>query len=129
METKDTVKKESRTFVIVNPDQTESGSFKGVQPRQAAVKAINDNGTGTKEKPVIIRLRERGTMKIHVFSGYTYMEKAPANKPKWLPDIIKKSHVEKLGVEEVTITERKDQGVVITETKRESNTPIKGSGL
>ena len=46
------------------------------QPRQAALKAAN-RGTGTKSKPEIIRLRERGTKKVHVFKAWKELVPAP----------------------------------------------------
>lgn len=92
--------KEMRTFVIVNPDGTESGGFKGHQPRQAALKVVNTQ-SGTKEKPITFRIRERGTKKVHTFSGYTEMAKSPPNKPKWIPDMVRKSFVKKISVEKI----------------------------
>jgi len=110
--------KQTRNFTIVNPDQTESGTYTGKQPRQAALKAIKACGSGTKEAPIIVRLREKGTKKINVFKGYTEMVKSPDKRPAWMKETIKKSFAEKCGVEEVIITDRADQGVVITETKK-----------
>ena len=89
-----------RTYVVVSPDGTESGAYTGKQPRQAALKAINAlAGSATKEKPYTVRLRERGTKKIHTFSGYIAIVDASKNKPKWLPDKIKKPFVTKVGIE------------------------------
>ena len=49
-----------RNFVLRDENGNEHGVFAGKQPRQAALKAAN-RGEGTKSKPEIIRLRERGT--------------------------------------------------------------------
>ena len=73
-------------------------SFDGVQPRQAALKAAN-KGNGTKKKPEIIRLRERGTKKVHVFKGWKELIDAPKNKPAWMPEKINKPFVKKEKVE------------------------------
>jgi hypothetical protein len=46
----------------------EHGVFTGKQSRQAALRAAN-KGKGTKSKPEIIHLRERGKKKMHVFKA------------------------------------------------------------
>lgn len=90
--------KEMHTFVIVKPNGTEEGTFKGRQPRQAALKAINSVG-GTKEKPTTIRLRQRGEKKIHIFQGYVEKVKSPEKRPAWMAEMVKKPFVTKLGIE------------------------------
>ena len=89
-----------RNFVLRNEDGTESGVFTGKQPRQAALKAAN-RGNGTKKKPEIIRLRERGTKKVHVFKGWKELVKAPENKPAWMPEKIWKPFVKKEKIETI----------------------------
>src|SRR5674536_64123 len=66
---------ELRNFVLRDEDGSEHGVFTGKQPRQAALKAAN-KGNGTKKKPVTIKLRERGTKKVHVFKGWKEIVKA-----------------------------------------------------
>jgi len=68
--------------------------FGGREPRQAALKAAN---RGMKD----IRLRERGTKKVHVFKGWRKQVKAPQGSPDWLPPKINKPFVKKLGVEKI----------------------------
>ncbi|MDP2845066.1 MAG: non-histone chromosomal MC1 family protein [Candidatus Methanoperedens sp.] len=89
---------ETKNFVLVNRDGTESSVFSGRQPRQAALKAANRIG-GTKNKPVELRLRERGTKKVHIFKGWKELVNAPKNKPAWMPDKINKPFVKKTGTE------------------------------
>lgn len=91
---------ETKNFVLVNRDGTESSVFSGRQPRQAALKAANRIG-GTKNKPVEIRLRERGTKKVHIFKGWKELVNAPKNKPAWMPDKINKPFVKKTGTEKL----------------------------
>ncbi len=91
---------EIKNFILRKKDGTEDGVFTGRQPRQAALKAANRIG-GTKAKPVEIRLRERGTKKIHIFKGWKEMIKAPKNKPSWMPDTINKPFVKKTGIEKL----------------------------
>ncbi len=88
-------------YVLVDEKtQEESGQFKGRQPRQAALKAANVS-TGTKAAPVIIRLRQRGDKKIHIFKGWKEVVPAPAYKPSWMPDKINKPFVSKVGIEKL----------------------------
>lgn len=91
---------ETKNYILRNPDGTESSVFTGRQPRQAALKAANRIG-GTKNDPVEIRLRERGTKKVHVFMGWKEEIKAPENKPDWMPDKINKPFVNKVGIEKL----------------------------
>ncbi|MFA4934829.1 MAG: non-histone chromosomal MC1 family protein [Candidatus Methanoperedens sp.] len=91
---------ETKNFVLVNRDGTESSVFSGRQPRQAALKAANRIG-GTKNKPVELRLRERGTKKVHIFKGWKELVNAPKNKPAWMPDKINKPFVKKTGTEKM----------------------------
>jgi hypothetical protein len=89
-----------KNFVLRDEDGNEHGVFTGKQPRQAALKAAN-RGEGTKDKPEIIRLRERGTKKVHVFKGWKELVKAPENKPEWMPEEISKPFVKKEKVETI----------------------------
>lgn len=72
--------------------------FTGKTPRQAALKAATRGFTD-------IKLRERGrrnkdgTYSTHIFKGTVKVVAAPANKPEWLPDKVKKPKVSKVGVE------------------------------
>lgn len=87
-----------RNFVLRDKDGNETGVFTGKQPRQAALKAANRFG-GTKSEPVELRLRERGTKKVHVYKAWKEVVPAPANKPDWMPDKINKPFVKKIGIE------------------------------
>jgi hypothetical protein len=91
---------EIKNFVLRSKDGTETSVFTGKQPRQAALKAANRIG-GTKSNPVEIRLRERGTKKVHIFKGWKEIVSAPKNKPAWMPDKINKPFVKKAGIEKL----------------------------
>ena len=91
---------ELRYFVLREDDGSEHGVFTGKQPRQAALKAAN-KGNGTKSKPEIIHLRERGTKKVHVFKGWKEIVKAPENRPSWMPEKISKPFVKKEKIETI----------------------------
>jgi hypothetical protein len=88
----------SESHVLREKNGKEEGVFTGHQPRQAALKAAN-RSKGTKSKPVELRLRERGTKKVHIFKGWTEVVAAPKNKPKWMPAKINKPNVKKVSVE------------------------------
>lgn len=107
---------EIRNFVIVNPDGTESGSYTGRTPRQAALKAIKATNAPL-NTPTTIKLRERGTNKVHVFRGHISIETAPENRPKWIPAMIEVAHVAKVGIEKVdkVATELVKSGVLTNE--------------
>ena len=90
----------TRNFVLRDENGTEQGIFTGKQPRQAALKAAN-RCDGTESNPVILKLRERGTKKIHVFNGWKKEVNAPKNKPEWMPDKINKPFVKKIGIEPI----------------------------
>jgi Non-histone chromosomal protein MC1 len=91
---------ELRNFVLRNEDGTEHGVFTGKQPRQAALKAAN-KGNGTKNNPEIIRLRERGTKKVHIYKGWKQVVKAPEDKPDWMQEKINKPFVKKERIETI----------------------------
>jgi len=89
-----------RNFVLRDEKGNEHGIYTGKQPRQAALKAAN-RGEGTKSKPEIIRLRERGTKKVHIFKAWKQIVKAPEKKPNWMPDKISKPFVKKEKIETI----------------------------
>jgi hypothetical protein len=87
-----------KNFVLRDEGGNENGVFTGQLPREAALKATK-RGNGTKFNPETIRLRECGTMKVHIFKGWKEIVKAPENMPSWMPDKINKPFVEKERVE------------------------------
>ena len=91
---------ETKNFVLRDEKGEEHGVFTGKQPRQAALKAANKT-EGTKSKPVTLRLRERGTKKVHVFNGWKEIVDAPKNKPDWMADKISKPFAKKVCIEKL----------------------------
>jgi len=81
-----------RNFVLRDADGNEVGIFAGKSPRQAALKAANRGYTE-------IKLRERGTKKIHIFTGERVQVDKPANAPAWMADKVWKPNVKKVGIE------------------------------
>jgi hypothetical protein len=85
---------ETRNFALRDEKGNEIGVFTGKQPRQAALKAANRGITD-------IRLRERGTKKVHVFKGERVQVAKPKGAPAWMPETIWKPKVKKVGVEKL----------------------------
>ena len=83
---------EKKYFVLMKGGKDTSQVFASRQPRGAALKAATRGHTD-------IRLRERGTKRVHVFTGRIETVDKPANGPAWLPDKIKKANVSKTGIE------------------------------
>jgi hypothetical protein len=86
--------KEMRNFALRDKDGNEIGVFTGKQPRLAALKAANRGHTD-------IRLRERGTKKVHIFTGERVQVDKPKGAPEWMPDKIWKPMVKKISMEKL----------------------------
>jgi hypothetical protein len=86
--------KEMRNFALRDLEGNETGVFTGKSPRQAALKAANRGHTD-------IRLRERGTKKVHIFTGERIQIDKPESAPAWMGDKIWKPKVKKEGVEKL----------------------------
>ena len=83
-----------KNFVLMKDGKDTQMVFSSRQPRGAALKAANRGETD-------IRLRERGTNRVHVFTGERVQVEAPKNRPSWLPAKVWKAVVKKQGVERV----------------------------
>jgi hypothetical protein len=103
--------KEMRNFILRDKDGKENGIFTGKQPRQAALKAANRGHTD-------IRLRERGTKKVHVFTGERVEVDKPKSAPAWMPDKIWKPKVKKVGMENLETLEPPVENVVVVKRRK-----------
>ena len=93
---------DKRNFALRTEDGDETSVFSGGTPRQAALKAARRLDPAPSEDaadPEPIRLREKGTQKVHVYEGWAWEEEAPDDKPNWMPGDITKGNVSKQGVE------------------------------
>jgi hypothetical protein len=91
-----------RNFGVRESDGTESSVFAGSIPRQAALKAARRFDPASSEEDANrqeLRLRERGTDKIHIYEGWAWEEDAPDNGPEWLSGTITEANVAKQGIE------------------------------
>ncbi|MEK9635075.1 MAG: non-histone chromosomal MC1 family protein [Candidatus Woesearchaeota archaeon] len=80
-----------RYFVLQENERDSAHVFTGRQPRQAALKAASRGFSS-------IILRERGSKKLHIYSGERVKVSAPDNKPDWMPDTIWRAKVNKKGI-------------------------------
>ena len=103
--------KEMRNFALQDKDGNEIGIFTGKQPRQAALKAANRGYTD-------IKLRERGTKKVHVFTGERVQVDKPKSAPAWMPAKIWKPKVNKVGIENLEKIEAATEKVVVVRRSR-----------
>jgi hypothetical protein len=93
---------DKRNFALREESGEESSVFSGGTPRQAALKAarrLNPAGSEETADTQELRLREKGTHKVHVYEGWAWEESAPDDKPDWMPEEITKGNVSKEGVE------------------------------
>jgi hypothetical protein len=104
-----------RNFALRDKDENEIGVFTGKSPRQAALKAANRGHTD-------IRLRERGTEKLHIFTGDRLQVDKPKGAPEWMPKKIWKPIVKKVGVEKLDSAESTAKKVVVVKRSAKKTT-------
>jgi hypothetical protein len=105
---------DKRNFALRTADGEEESVFSGSTPRQAALKAarrLEPAGSEDSADPEKLRLREKGTHKVHVYEGWAWKESPPdvdmkewdADDPSevWMNQVdeITKANVSKEGVE------------------------------
>ncbi len=97
-----------RNFALREEDGSEPSEFSGNMPRQAALKAARTLDPAPSEDeadPTTLRLREKGTEKVHEYEGWSWEADAPevdeAEDEFWLNDLneITKANVSKQGIE------------------------------
>jgi hypothetical protein len=103
--------KEMRNFALRDEAGNEIGVFTGKAPRQAALKAANRGHTD-------IRLRERGTKKIHIFTGERVEVDKPKGAPEWMPAKIWKPKVKKMGMEYLDKPETEPEKIVVVKRRK-----------
>ena len=90
-----------RNFAVIEGDE-ETGVFSGNYPRQAALKAARRLDPASSEDAAPrteLRLREKGTDKVHVYDGWAWEEDAPEDGPDWLSGRINSANVSKKGID------------------------------
>lgn len=98
---------DTRNFALREDDGTEPSTFSGRRPRQAALKAarrlddVYDSENAAQENSTEVRLREKGTEKVHVYDAWAWEEEAPEDGPDWMGDTVSEANVSKKGVDHV----------------------------
>ena len=92
-----------RNFVLRESNGNETSVFSGNMPRQAALKAArrlspSRNESRAEANPTEIRLREKGTDKVHIYKAWAWEDSAPGDKPEWMEGAITKGNVSKEGI-------------------------------
>ncbi|PSP71488.1 chromosomal protein MC1 [Halobacteriales archaeon QH_9_66_26] len=93
---------DKRNFALRGDGNDESSVFSGRTPRQAALKAARRLDAADGEEDASreeLRLREKGTHKVHIYEGWAWNEEAPSDKPDWMPETITEANVSKQGIE------------------------------
>lgn len=93
---------DKRNFALRGDGDDESSVFSGRTPRQAALKAARRLDAADGEENASreeLRLREKGTHKVHIYEGWAWREEAPPDKPDWMPETITEANVSKQGIE------------------------------
>ena len=92
---------DKRNFALRETDD-ETSVFSGNTPRQAALKAarrLEPADSETEASREGLRLREKGTHKVHIYEGWAWREDAPENKPDWMPSTVTEANVSKQGID------------------------------
>ena len=90
-----------RNFSLREANGEESSVFSGRTPRQAALKAARRLDPASSEgaaDETEIRLREKGTKKVHIYDGWAWEETSPDDSPDWMPEQITEANVSKKGI-------------------------------
>ena len=91
-----------RNFALREETGEETSIFSGKTPRQAALKAARRLDPADSESQASrkqLRLREKGTKKLHLYEGWAWREQAPEDKPEWMAETITEANVSKEGTE------------------------------
>ncbi|ELZ97843.1 non-histone chromosomal MC1 family protein [Haloferax sulfurifontis] len=91
-----------RNFVLVE-DGEETSVFSGTYPRQAALKAARRLHPAPSPDDIdgkaTLRLRERGTDRVHIYEGWAWTEAKDDDAPEWMDDYVTRANVSKRGIE------------------------------
>jgi hypothetical protein len=96
------VREDGKRNFALREENDEESVFSGNTPRQAALKAARRLEPAPSEDAAAeqeLRLREKGTDKVHIYEGWAWEEQAPDNKPDWMPEEITEANVSKKGIE------------------------------
>ncbi|SEA16931.1 nucleoid protein MC1 [Haloplanus vescus] len=100
------VREDGKRNFVMREDGDEDSVYSGNMPRQAALKAArrldpDDSESEAEDDSTEIRLREKGTDKVHIFEAWAWEQEAPDDKPDWMGEEITKGNVSKKGIEHI----------------------------
>ncbi|MDY7083388.1 MAG: non-histone chromosomal MC1 family protein [Halobacteria archaeon] len=98
------VREDGKRNFALRENGNEDSIFSGNTPRQAALKAARrlkpaSSESDAKSNSTELRLREKGTDKVHIYDGWAWEEEAPDDRPDWMPEEITEANVSKKGIE------------------------------
>jgi len=105
-----------KNYALRDADGHEIAIFTGKAPRQAALKAANRGYTD-------IKLREKGTKNMHIFTGERVQTDKPKGAPAWMPEKIWKPKVKKVGIEKLESIEPVAGIVVVKRGEKKTTKP------
>jgi len=98
------VREDGKRNFALREDGEETSVFSGNTPRQAALKAARrleaeSSESAAKSNAEEVRLREKGTDKVHKYEAWSWEDEAPEDSPDWMPEEITEANVSKKGIE------------------------------
>jgi hypothetical protein len=99
-----TTKDGKKNFLLLDEDGNVIAKYKNRHPRQAALKAANTGVTNIRLLQRGTKNKEKGGWKIHKFVGERSRIPKPTGSPNWMPDMVFKPNVTKVGIERLMIT-------------------------
>jgi hypothetical protein len=96
------VREDGKRNFALREQGDETSVFSGNTPRQAALKAarrLDPAPSESRANRQELRLREKGTDKVHIYEGWAWEEQAPDDSPEWMPNEITEANVSKQGIE------------------------------
>lgn len=98
------VREDGKRNFALRESGEETSVFSGNTPRQAALKAARrleaeSSESAAKSNAEEIRLREKGTDKVHEYEAWSWEDEAPEDSPDWMPEEITEANVSKQGIE------------------------------
>lgn len=102
---------DNRRRFALRENGEETSVFENKLPRQAALKVARrlepkEDEADAETNPERIRLREHGTIEVHVYDAWAWEEKTPDDAPNWLGDTVTRADVSKVEVETTTRPEQ-----------------------
>lgn len=99
------VREDGKRNFALREQGDETSVFSGNTPRQAALKAarrLEDAEPSERQaenNAEEIRLREKGTDKVHIYDAWAWETDSPDDSPDWMPGEITEANVSKKGIE------------------------------